>query len=79
LTNLLIEAWTLLLSWADQQPVESFRRVYERFLVVFPSSGRHWRVYIEQGMTLLFCDCCFVLISKSLEMDEAIRDGSTQF
>jgi hypothetical protein len=45
----IIEAWTLILSWADQQPIDAFRRIYERFLTIFPTSGRHWRVYIEQG------------------------------
>lgn len=47
---MLTESWTLILSWADQQPIDAFRRVYERFLIVFPTSGRHWRVYIEQGI-----------------------------
>ncbi|EGG15959.1 cleavage stimulation factor subunit 3 [Cavenderia fasciculata] len=44
------EAWTLLLNEVQSQPINIARDIYERFLAVFPTAGRYWKLYVEQEM-----------------------------
>ncbi|EGC34447.1 hypothetical protein DICPUDRAFT_153358 [Dictyostelium purpureum] len=44
------EAWTLLLNEVQSQPISIARDIYQRFLAVFPTAGRYWKLYVEQEM-----------------------------
>ncbi|KAK5580163.1 hypothetical protein RB653_000176 [Dictyostelium firmibasis] len=44
------EAWTLLLNEVQSQPISIARDIYKRFLSVFPTAGRYWKLYVEEEM-----------------------------
>nr|CAG4643764.1 EOG090X026K [Lepidurus arcticus] len=45
-----LEAWSFLIRDAQQRRIEDVRNVYERLVTAFPTSGRYWKIYIEQEM-----------------------------
>ncbi|XP_017705196.1 PREDICTED: cleavage stimulation factor subunit 3-like isoform X1 [Rhinopithecus bieti] len=57
-----LDAWSILIREAQNQPIDKARKTYERLVAQFPSSGRFWKLYIEAEVTILFY---FFLISAS--------------
>ena len=47
-----LEGWSYLLHQASGWQVDAARDVYERLVSVFSTSGRFWKQYIEQEVTL---------------------------
>ncbi|XP_031552725.1 cleavage stimulation factor subunit 3-like [Actinia tenebrosa] len=45
-----LESWGVLIREAQNFPLETSKVLYERLVRRFPSSGRYWRLYIEQEM-----------------------------
>lgn len=43
-----IEAWAVMLREAQTRHVNDVRSLYESLVVVFPTTARYWRIYIEQ-------------------------------
>ncbi|KAF2072691.1 hypothetical protein CYY_005997 [Polysphondylium violaceum] len=60
------DAWTLLLNEVQSQPINIARNIYERFLNVFPTAGRYWKLYIEQEMAGKNYDMVEKIFLKSL-------------
>uniref|UniRef100_A0AAX7UQL8 Cleavage stimulation factor subunit 3 n=1 Tax=Astatotilapia calliptera TaxID=8154 RepID=A0AAX7UQL8_ASTCA len=42
-----LDAWSILIREAQNQPIDKARKTYERLVSQFPSSGRFWKLYIE--------------------------------
>ncbi|XP_059832079.1 cleavage stimulation factor subunit 3 isoform X1 [Mobula hypostoma] len=42
-----LDAWSILIREAQNQPIDKARKTYERLVTQFPSSGRFWKLYIE--------------------------------
>lgn len=43
-----IESWTMLIREAQARQIEDVRIVYEKLILVFPTTARYWKIYIEQ-------------------------------
>ena len=43
-----VEAWLLVIKDAQSRRVDDTRDTFERLVGLFPTSGRFWKVYIEQ-------------------------------
>ncbi|XP_052088640.1 cleavage stimulation factor subunit 3-like [Mytilus californianus] len=44
------EAWSVLIRDSQMKPIENARPVYEQLVEQFPTSGKYWRIYIEQEL-----------------------------
>uniref|UniRef100_A0A672GFG7 Cleavage stimulation factor subunit 3 n=1 Tax=Salarias fasciatus TaxID=181472 RepID=A0A672GFG7_SALFA len=42
-----LDAWSILIREAQNQPIDKARKTYERLVSQFPSSGRFWKLFIE--------------------------------
>ncbi|XP_038663738.1 cleavage stimulation factor subunit 3 isoform X4 [Scyliorhinus canicula] len=42
-----LDAWSILIREAQNQPIDKARKTYERLVTQFPSSGRFWKLFIE--------------------------------
>uniref|UniRef100_A0A3P8P384 Suppressor of forked domain-containing protein n=1 Tax=Astatotilapia calliptera TaxID=8154 RepID=A0A3P8P384_ASTCA len=61
-----LDAWSILIREAQNQPIDKARKTYERLVSQFPSSGRFWKLYIEAEVkTFLFQRC----LMKVLHID----------
>lgn len=49
-----LDAWSILIREAQNQPIDKARKTYERLVAQFPSSGRFWKLYIEAEVNILF-------------------------
>ena len=45
-----LEAWGQILREAQARKIDDARQYFERLVAQFPTSGRYWKVYIEQEM-----------------------------
>uniref|UniRef100_H2YS46 Suppressor of forked domain-containing protein n=1 Tax=Ciona savignyi TaxID=51511 RepID=H2YS46_CIOSA len=45
-----VDAWNGLIREAQTHPIEKARKTFERLVTQFPTTGRYWRIYIEQEM-----------------------------
>lgn len=61
-----LEAWSYVLHSASAQSIDAARPTYERLVSVFHSSGRFWRLYIEQEMKARNYDRVEKLFQRSL-------------
>lgn len=44
------EAWGQILREAQSRKIDEARNYFERLVGQFPTSGRYWKIYIEQEM-----------------------------
>uniref|UniRef100_A0A3Q0R4Q2 Suppressor of forked domain-containing protein n=1 Tax=Amphilophus citrinellus TaxID=61819 RepID=A0A3Q0R4Q2_AMPCI len=49
-----LDAWSILIREAQNQPIDKARKTYERLVSQFPSSGRFWKLYIEAEVKNFF-------------------------
>ncbi|KAF6102857.1 cleavage stimulation factor subunit 3 [Phyllostomus discolor] len=49
-----LDAWSILIREAQNQPIDKARKTYERLVAQFPSSGRFWKLYIEAEVNIFF-------------------------
>ncbi|KAF4803698.1 Cleavage stimulation factor subunit 3 [Turdus rufiventris] len=47
-----LDAWSILIREAQNQPIDKARKTYERLVAQFPSSGRFWKLYIEAEVVI---------------------------
>nr|CAD7569317.1 unnamed protein product [Timema californicum] len=45
-----LEAWSLLVREAQGKWIDDVRPLFEKLVTTFPSTGRYWKIYIEQEM-----------------------------
>ena len=45
-----MESWQLIIKDAQSRRIEQTRDTFERIVTLFPTSGRFWKIYIEQEM-----------------------------
>lgn len=45
-----LEAWGQILREAQSRKIDDARQYFERLVGQFPTSGRYWKIYIEQEM-----------------------------
>lgn len=45
-----VDSWSLLIREAQTRPIHEVRAMYEKLIVAFPTTGRYWKIYIEQEM-----------------------------
>ncbi|KAI4880194.1 hypothetical protein NFI96_026030 [Prochilodus magdalenae] len=50
-----LDAWSILIREAQNQPIDKARKTYERLVAQFPSSGRFWKLYIEAELCTQSC------------------------
>ena len=43
-----LESWSLVIKDAQTKRIDDSRDIFERLVAFFPTSGRYWKVYIEQ-------------------------------
>ena len=43
-----MEAWNLIIKDAQSRRIDESRDTFERLVTYFPTSGRFWKIYIEQ-------------------------------
>uniref|UniRef100_A0A8C8TZ26 Suppressor of forked domain-containing protein n=1 Tax=Peromyscus maniculatus bairdii TaxID=230844 RepID=A0A8C8TZ26_PERMB len=48
-----LDAWSILIREAQNQPIDKARKTYELLVAQFPSSGRFWKLYIEAEVNIL--------------------------
>ncbi|CAB0001846.1 unnamed protein product [Nesidiocoris tenuis] len=58
-----IEAWGLLIREAQNRFINDVRTFFERLVATFPTSGRYWKIYIEQE---LFQRCLIKVLNIKL-------------
>uniref|UniRef100_A0A7N6BWW6 Cleavage stimulation factor subunit 3 n=1 Tax=Anabas testudineus TaxID=64144 RepID=A0A7N6BWW6_ANATE len=66
-----LDAWSILIREAQNQPIDKARKTYERLVTQFPSSGRFWKLFIEAEVnTFSFIKCLFQrCLMKVLHID----------
>uniref|UniRef100_A0A803JH67 Suppressor of forked domain-containing protein n=1 Tax=Xenopus tropicalis TaxID=8364 RepID=A0A803JH67_XENTR len=47
-----LDAWSILIREAQNQPIDKARKTYERLVAQFPSSGRFWKLYVEAEVNI---------------------------
>lgn len=47
-----VDSWSLLIREAQSRPINDVRTMYEKLIAAFPTTGRYWKIYIEQEV------CC---------------------
>ncbi|CAG9576921.1 unnamed protein product [Danaus chrysippus] len=45
-----VDSWSLLIREAQTRPINEVRTMYEKLITAFPTTGRYWKIYIEQEM-----------------------------
>ncbi|KPJ17341.1 hypothetical protein RR48_08527 [Papilio machaon] len=45
-----VDSWSLLIREAQTRPINDVRTMYEKLIAAFPTTGRYWKIYIEQEM-----------------------------
>ncbi|CAH2235416.1 jg13274 [Pararge aegeria aegeria] len=45
-----VDSWSLLIREAQTRPINEVRAMYEKLIGSFPTTGRYWKIYIEQEM-----------------------------
>ncbi|XP_069978277.1 cleavage stimulation factor subunit 3 isoform X2 [Penaeus vannamei] len=45
-----MEAWSLIIRDAQNRAIDSARPIFERLVTTFPTTGKFWKMYIEQEM-----------------------------
>ncbi|RVE45605.1 hypothetical protein evm_009718 [Chilo suppressalis] len=45
-----VDSWSLLIREAQTRPINEVRSMYEKLITAFPTTGRFWKIYIEQEM-----------------------------
>ncbi|KAH9630898.1 hypothetical protein HF086_014639 [Spodoptera exigua] len=45
-----VDSWSLLIREAQTRPINEVRPMYEKLINAFPTTGRYWKIYIEQEM-----------------------------
>ncbi|CAH1403958.1 unnamed protein product [Nezara viridula] len=48
-----IEAWGVLIREAQGRWINDVRPFFERLVATFPTTGRYWKIYIEQEVTFI--------------------------
>lgn len=43
-----MEAWSLIIRDAQNRTIETSRVIFERLITTFPTTGKFWKMYIEQ-------------------------------
>ena len=43
-----MEAWSLIIRDAQNRTIDSARVIFERLVDIFPTTGKFWKMYIEQ-------------------------------
>lgn len=43
-----LDAWNILLREMQQRKIEEMRSLFEKLVKMFPTTGRFWKMYIEQ-------------------------------
>uniref|UniRef100_A0A4W5MEM2 Suppressor of forked domain-containing protein n=1 Tax=Hucho hucho TaxID=62062 RepID=A0A4W5MEM2_9TELE len=49
-----LDAWSILIREAQNQPIDKARKTYERLVAQFPSSGRFWKLFIEVTILTIY-------------------------
>ena len=47
-----MEAWNLIIKDAQSRRIDESRATFERLVTYFPTSGRFWKIYIEQEVAI---------------------------
>lgn len=45
-----MEAWSLIIRDAQNRSIETARPIFERLVTTFPTTGKFWKMFIEQEM-----------------------------
>jgi hypothetical protein len=45
-----LDAWNILLRELQTRKIEDVRPLFEKLVKIFPTTGRFWKIYIEQEM-----------------------------
>jgi cleavage stimulation factor subunit 3 len=53
-----LDAWSILIREAQNQPIDKARKTYERLVTQFPSSGRFWKLFIEAEVNIFYFFIC---------------------
>lgn len=46
-----LDAWNILLREMQQRKIEEMRQLFEKLVKMFPTTGRFWKMYIEQEVS----------------------------
>jgi tetratricopeptide (TPR) repeat protein len=60
------EAWALIMTEVQSMPINEARQHYERFLTLYPTSGKYWKAYAEQEMAANNFDLVEKIFSRCL-------------
>uniref|UniRef100_A0A3Q1F574 Cleavage stimulation factor subunit 3 n=1 Tax=Acanthochromis polyacanthus TaxID=80966 RepID=A0A3Q1F574_9TELE len=61
-----LDAWSILIREAQNQPIDKARKTYERLVSQFPSSGRFWKLFIEAEVNTFFFSLVCMLFQRCL-------------
>lgn len=48
-----VDSWSLLIREAQTRPINDVRTMYEKLITAFPTTGRYWKIYIEQEVSYI--------------------------
>jgi hypothetical protein len=78
-----MEAWSLLIREAQNRWIGDVRPFFEQLVTVFPTTGRYWKIYIEQEVILAEFITDFIMLNnffftlqlkaRNLELVEKVR------
>lgn len=60
-----VDSWSLLIREAQNRSINDVRSMYEKLIIAFPTTGRYWKIYIEQEVTIFL----LVLLYTSATLD----------
>lgn len=58
-----VESWAILLREAQTRWINDVRSFFEKLVTTFPTSGRHWKYYIEMEVCIIII-IIFLFIKK---------------
>ena len=43
-----LDAWNILIQQLTSRKIDEVRQLFEKLVKIFPTTGRYWKIYIEQ-------------------------------
>lgn len=58
-----VDSWSLLIREAQSRSISEVRSLYEALVTAFPTTGRYWKMYIEQEVSIVvFIGVLFIAV-----------------
>lgn len=62
-----MEAWSLIIRDAQNRSIDSARCIFERLVTTFPTTGKFWKMYIEQEVCVSHLFLAFIFVETLIK------------